>query len=173
VIVPAGSAPPLRIQSVAAVEDPPALGAELDRASQLLSQAHSRLRPRPLVPVHGAAHPSQWLVDGDGRLGLVEFDRFALGEPEFDLATFVVEAVAVGGALLAEDLELAVVDGFREVAVVVDEERLHLYLLHRRLGRVVRAAAGLRPGGPDRAAHALEDVLDELRPRLAGAPSGI
>jgi len=33
----------------------------------------------------------QWLVDGDGRLGLVDFDRYALGEPELDIATFLVE----------------------------------------------------------------------------------
>jgi hypothetical protein len=26
---------------------------------------------RPLVPVHGAPHMHQWLVDGSGRLGLL------------------------------------------------------------------------------------------------------
>jgi hypothetical protein len=152
----------------------PALGPELDRALELLAEAHAHLRPRPLVPIHGAAHLGQWLVDDTGRLGLVDFDRFALGEPEFDLATFLVEAVAAGGARArgadAERLRRAVLDGYPEVAGALDEDRLRLYLLHKRLGRVVRAAAGLRPGGPERAAQALTDVMVELR--AATRPGG-
>ena len=37
------------------------------------------------MPVHGAPHQHQWLADGQ-RLGLIDFDRFALGDPELDLA---------------------------------------------------------------------------------------
>jgi hypothetical protein len=141
----------------------PSMRAELDRASELLGRAHSCLGPRPLVPIHGAAHLGQWLVDDTGRLGLVDFDRFAWGEPEFDLATFLVEAGAAARSVPVEELRAAVLDGFRDVAGPVDDQRLQLYLMHKRLSRIVRAAAGLRPDGPDRAVRELAGVMEDLR----------
>jgi aminoglycoside phosphotransferase (APT) family kinase protein len=131
-----------------------------------LTRAHQQLRPRPLVPVHGAAHVGQWLLAETGRLGLVDFDRFARGEPEFDLATFVVEFAAASGGARTEPLQAAVVEGFREVAGAVDDQRLAVYLLHKRLARVARAAAGLRPDGEERAARELDQVETLLRPLL-------
>ena len=53
-------------------------------------------------------------------------------------------------------------DGFRSVAGEPDPERLDLYLLHKRLGRAARAAAGLGPDGEDRARR----QLGELAPAL-------
>ena len=53
---------------------------------------------------------------------------------------------------------LAVPSGLR-----IDAERLALYVAHRRLARVARLAAGLRPDGGDRAARALEEVEVVLR----------
>ena len=98
-----------------------------------------------------------------GRLGLVDFDRFAWGEPEFDLASFLVEREALAKGWPDEAFQDAVVDGFREVAGEIDEERLALYLAHRRLVRVARIAAGLRPDARERAARALEEVDVLLR----------
>jgi hypothetical protein len=141
----------------------PALTADLEHASRALSRAHERLAPRTLVPIHGAAHLGQWLVDDAGRLGLIDFDRFAMGEPEFDLATFVVELVAATGARDSADLPGAVLDGFRSVAGELDPDRMAVYLLHKRLGRAARAAAGLAPDGEERARR----QLDELAPDLA------
>ena len=135
----------------------------LQRALAVLTRVHDGLGPRPLVPVHGAAHPGQWLVDETGRLGLVDFDRFAWGEPEFDLASFLVEREALAKGRPGQEFQDAVVDGFREVAGRVDEERLALYLAHRRLARVGRIAARLRPDGGERAARALEEVEVMLR----------
>ena len=60
-------------------------------ALAVLARCHEAFQPRALVPVHGAPHMHQWLADQDGRLGLVDLDRYALGEPELDLATFLVE----------------------------------------------------------------------------------
>jgi len=129
----------------------------------VLARLHDRLGPRRLVPVHGAAHPGQWLVDETGRLGLVDFDRFAWGEPEFDLASFLVEREALDKGRTGEAFEDAAVGGFREVAGRIDAERLALYVAYRRLARVARLAAGLRPDGGDRAARALEEVEVVLR----------
>jgi hypothetical protein len=40
---------------------------------------------------------------------------------------------------------------------------LRLYLGHKRLSRVARAAAGLRPDGADRAGRELNGLVEELR----------
>jgi aminoglycoside phosphotransferase (APT) family kinase protein len=114
------------------------------------------------VPIHGAAHLGQWLVDDAGGLGLIDFDRFAMGEPEFDLATFVVELVAASGTRASVDLQAAVLDGFGSVAGEPDPARLEVYLLHKRLGRAARAAAGLAPDGEERARRQLEQLAPDL-----------
>ncbi|HEX2551414.1 MAG TPA: phosphotransferase [Nocardioidaceae bacterium] len=147
------------VRAAAAV---PALAAGLRRASDALTRAHDRLGARPLVPVHGAAHLGQWLVDDTGRLGLVDFDRFARGEPEFDLATFVVELRAASRGRPTEELETAVLDGFRAVAGEVDAQRLALYILHGQLGTVARTACALRPDAEERAAPLLEELQSPL-----------
>jgi hypothetical protein len=56
----------------------PALVDRLRAARDVLARAHDRLPARPLVPVHGAPHMHQWLVDGAGRLGLAHLDRLDL-----------------------------------------------------------------------------------------------
>ena len=147
------------VRAAAAV---PSLAAGLRRASDALTRAHERLGARPLVPVHGAAHLGQWLVDDTGRLGLVDFDRFARGEPEFDLATFVVELRTSSRGRPTEELETAVLDGFRAVAGEVDAQRLALYILHGRLGRVARKACALRPDAEERTAPRLEELQSPL-----------
>lgn len=140
----------------------PALGERLDRCLAVLAGAHDHLGDRAPVPVHGAAHLGQWLVDGGDRLGLVDFDRFACGDPEFDVATFLVELGAASGGAPTEAHRTALLGGFCEVAGRVDEERLAVYVVHKRLARVARAAAGLRPDGEERALRELEDVEAEL-----------
>lgn len=140
----------------------PALAAGLRRASDALTCAHDGLGARPLVPVHGAADPGQWLVDDTGRLGLVDFDRFAWGEPEFDLATFLVQLRTSSAGQPTEELETAVVDGFRAVAGELDARRLALYVLHKRLAKVARTACALRPDAEERAAPLLEELQTPL-----------
>jgi Ser/Thr protein kinase RdoA (MazF antagonist) len=136
----------------------PALAPGLRRAADSLTRVHERLDPRPLVPVHGAAHLGQWLVDDTGRLGLVDFDRSGWGEPEFDLATFVVALREWTKVQPTAELEAAVLDGFREVTGGFDARRFALYVLHRRLAKVCRTAASLRPDAEERAAPLLEDL---------------
>ena len=145
----------------------PALADRLRGTRDVLAQVHDRLPPRPLLPVHGAPHMHQWLIDGTGRLGLVDFDRYARGEPELDVATFLVELEsesprAAGMAELAAATEA----GFCASGVRLDPDRLALWTAHKRLAKVARTAASLRPDAEVRAGVHL-DRLD-----LAGLGAG-
>ena len=141
----------------------PTLEAELSRAAEVLERAHRRLVDRRLVPVHGTPHAKQWLVDGSGRLGLVDFDRYALGEPELDLATFLVELENETSRVVPmTGIETALVEGFAGDGCEVDLGRLALYCVHKRLVKMARTATSLRPDGDARAARRLVAVADEL-----------
>ena len=106
------------------------------------------IAPGPPRPIHGAPHPPQWLADGDA-LGLIDFDRLALGDPEADVAAFM-EAAA------AEDGGEAVAAAFARGYGPLDERRLDAYRSERRdrqgAARGKRAAPGRRraSGAPAR-----------------------
>jgi aminoglycoside phosphotransferase len=152
-----------------AVDAAPSVAPVLQRAMEVLDRAHGRLAPRDLVPTHGAAHLNQWLVDDSGRLGLVDFDRFALGEPEFDLATFLAEAAAESALRgVADEVTTHVVAGFTEVAGAPDPARLALYTLHKRVAKVARTATALRPDAEERAGREVAALADALGLFAAG-----
>jgi hypothetical protein len=146
----------------------PGLASRLEAAGAALDRVHGRLADRPLVPVHGAPHMHQWLVDGSGRLGLVDFDRYARGEPELDIATFLVELETESPrAVPMAELAAAVVDGFRSTGGELDPGRLALHTVHKRLAKVARTAAALRPDAEARATR----HLDRLTPALTALPA--
>jgi len=153
----------------------PALADRLRAAGEALARVHDRLPPRPLVPVHGAPHMHQWLVDGSGRLGLVDFDRYALGEPELDVATFLVELEtesprAVGMAELAAATEA----GFAAAGGRLDPDRLVLWTAHKRLAKVARTAAALRPDAEAKARAHLDRLdLVGLTAGPSAGPAGV
>jgi hypothetical protein len=142
----------------------PALVDELRTAGAALAHAHQQLDTRPPAPVHGAAHLGQWLAEDTERLGLVDFDRYALGDPEFDLATFLVELRAESGSLRspADELERAVLDGFRAVAGEPDARRLAVYTVHKLLARAARSASALHPRAEEQASRQLRDLRREI-----------
>lgn len=136
-----------------------------------LERAHRELVQRPLVPVHGAPHMHQWLDDG-GRLGLIDFDRFALGEPELDLATFLAELDTEAARLLPmAEIEVAAVAGFEDSGVPLDPARLALYRAHKRLAKVTRTACSLRPDGDERAARRLAALTSRRVGDRRGLPA--
>lgn len=115
-----------------------------DRVAAILALP---LEPGPPRPIHGAPHPPQWLHDGT-RFGLVDFDRFALGDPEADVATFV-EAAA------AEDDGEPVAAAFAAGYGPLKAERLAAYRARRSILKALRAATALDPYGDERAARRL------------------
>lgn len=163
---PAATAPPstqldrTRRAAKRATDRIPSLGERLSRVLADLELRHGRLRDRLLVPVHGAPHSEQWL-DGGGRLGLVDFDRFALGEPELDIATFLAELDSERSLTLPVDtIERAMVDGFESIGPALDAARLDLYRRHKRLAKITRTAWSLRPEADERAERHLSALLD-------------
>ena len=65
----------------------PSLRGEVEALLARIAALHAAAADVPLRPTHGAPHPTAWLLDGE-RLGLVDFDRLALGHPERDVAAF-------------------------------------------------------------------------------------
>ena len=106
--------------------------------------------------MHGSPDPGQWLVGVDPVPGLLDFDRFAWGAPEHDVACFLVEVEALasspGAAAAVSDGFLA---GYQSVAGQVDPDTLRRHCTMRRMGKVVRAARALRVDGDHRAGRVL------------------
>jgi len=140
----------------------PALAGPAHEIGDALAAAHRRLRPRPTVPVHGAPHMHQWLVDGD-LLALIDFDRLHRGDPELDIATLVAELETERRmATPVDGIEEAAVAGYESAGGPLDPERLRLYRLHKRLAKATRTAWALRPDGDRRAAQHLARVAGSL-----------
>jgi aminoglycoside phosphotransferase (APT) family kinase protein len=136
----------------------PSLGHRLGQVRVELERRHGALAPRPPVPIHGAPHVHQWLLDGS-QLGLIDFDRFALGDPEFDLATFVAELDterAMQQPVAA--VEAAWVEGFESIGPRMDSSLAWLYRVHKRLSKVTRTAWAIRPDAARRADQHLQTV---------------
>jgi aminoglycoside phosphotransferase (APT) family kinase protein len=132
-------------------QTPDHAGELIRRVPELRDRVHELLadppEPGPPRPLHGAPHPPQWLLDG-AALGLIDFDRLALGDPEADVATFMEAAAAEdGGGPVAE----AFARGYGQL----DPRRLDYYRRERRVAKALRAASALRPDGDERAARRL------------------
>lgn len=129
---------------------------------QQLSWLSARPPSVPLAPIHGAAHPKQWLVEG-ATLGLVDFDRLSWGEPELDLATFVTAIEFEEGPQRAEELLAQAVRGFEAVARPMDLKRLAAYRLHKHVAKAYRAAVALHAQGDGKVMRILEETERRFR----------
>jgi hypothetical protein len=137
----------------------PDLAVEVGARLRRLSDSATDLPGPRRVPIHGSPHEHQWLMDGDGQLGLVDFDRWGYGEPELDAATFLGELyfernlrVDIG------EIEEAMIEGFRDGGVPLDDRVLDWYLSHKLLTKVVRTTTALRIDGDERAWRHLATV---------------
>lgn len=119
-----------------------------------LVRRHAALPARHmLVPIHGSPHLHQWLIDGT-RLGLIDFDRFAPGEPQFDMATFSAELDTVRRMQTPVAVfEAAPVEGFESSGMRLDARRLKRYRIDKHIATMRRRARALRPDAAARAAR--------------------
>ncbi len=140
----------------------PALTATIDRVMAELAERHRATGPAARWPVHGSPHARQWLDDGE-TLGLVDFDRFATGDPELDLATYLGELDFERQlAQPVPELAAALYDGFESTGPRLDRNLLGAYRAHKRLAKVARTAKAIRPDGDDRAMRHLRRVVASL-----------
>lgn len=141
----------------------PALAARAASLVCTLAAIHARRPARPRA-IHGAPHMNQWL-DLSGRLGLVDFDRFSLGDPELDVCTFLGELDFEDGLTHGIDvIAEAFIRGYEETAGPLDPALLQAYRSHKRLAKALRSARALRVDGDiraDRHLRAASDALDE------------
>lgn len=143
----------------------PACAGVVARVLRGVAAIHAAAPRREHVPIHGGMHPHQWL-DDEGRLGLVDFDGLAVGEPELDVANFLAEIDFERSAVVAtETLCDAFTRGFESVGGPVDGRLVAAYRAEKRLAKALRSARALRPDGDvaavrhaSRAASALAEV---------------
>ncbi len=141
----------------------PGLAARATSLVATLADIHARRPARPRA-IHGAPHMNQWL-DLSGRLGLVDFDRFSLGDPELDVCTFLGELDFEDGLThRIEAIADAFISGYEETAGPLDATLLQAYRSHKRLAKALRSARALRADGDrraDRHLRAASEALDE------------
>lgn len=120
-----------------------------------LATIHARLGGRMLRPIHGAPHMHQWLADGE-RLGLVDFDRYCLGDPELDAATFVAEIDCENPATTPREiLSSAFLRGYADMAGPLEPHLLAAYRAHKRLAKAEKTARKPIVDAAERAARHL------------------
>lgn len=127
-----------------------------------LERSNAELTPAPLRPIHGSPHPNQWLVAGPD-LGLVDFDRLSLGDPELDVATFSGE-VDFESVDTRDEVNASFEQGYRQHHGDLDRKRLDLYRAHKHLAKVHRTVSAIRVDGDVRATAHLKTATEALLP---------
>lgn len=137
----------------------PRLAATVDTVLHELASAYADVRVRESRPIHGSLSRTQWIV-GTARLGLIDFDKLAFGDPEFDVAAFLTELDY--DHLQAQQIGAAFLSSYEAVAGPLDRRLLGLYAAHERLEKAVKAARAVRPDGDARAESHLQTALADF-----------
>lgn len=138
----------------------PALRDRIQLFLAALERLHHELVEATSRPIHGSPHPDQWLTSGQS-LGLVDFDRLSLGDPELDVATFTTE-VELEAIDNRADVAASFQNGYRERYGPLDFRRLVAYRAHKRFAKVHRTAKAIRVDGDERAAVQLEAAVEAI-----------
>jgi hypothetical protein len=102
-------------------------------------------------PLHGAPHAHQWLDCGES-LGLVDFDRICLGDPELDAATFIAEMDFEDRKTVpVDELNGAFLEAYQHTAGKLNLYLLQAYRAHKRLAKALKAARALHVNGDRKA----------------------
>ena len=140
----------------------PSLATKVESLLEKVAKIHREFRNRPLYPIHGAPHVHQWLVDGEN-LGLVDFDRYSLGEPEVDVATFISEVDFENPKKMpVQEINVSFQNGYESIAGTLEPKLLKAYRAHKRLAKALKAAKAIRVDSDLRAKRILQRSLDCL-----------
>ncbi len=126
----------------------PDLSQSLTNLLQTLHVLHSQHSDKSnFKPLHGAPHAHQWLDCGD-HLGLVDFDRICIGDPELDAATFIAEMDFENRKTVpVDELNGTFLDAYQQTAGKLNLPLLQAYRSHKRLAKALKAARSLRING--------------------------
>ena len=103
------------------------------------------------------------LLLGTVQDSLVDFDRFSLGDPELDVATFISEMDFENPKRVpVEDINRAFRNGYETIAGPLDSRLLNAYRAHKRLAKALKAARAVRPDYERRPERNLRRALECL-----------
>ena len=123
----------------------PHLQADVEILLNHLQLAHARWNGQELVPLHTDLHPEQWLVSDSG-LGLVDFDRMACGDREYDVASFLTElAFKDKGRGRFVEVQKAFIHGYESMAIALNPALIDIYCAHKWLAKALRATSKIHP----------------------------
>lgn len=140
----------------------PDLANQLNDIVAALEKNHRSTPQQLFKPLHGAPHPHQWL-SSQQRLGLVDFDRICLGDPELDAATFITEIdfEDIKKVPVAEIID-AFLDGYQSVAGSLNHRLLQTYRCHKRLAKALKALRSINIKGDQKARRHVEYAAQAL-----------
>jgi len=140
----------------------PDLSDSLTRLLDHLSTIHQQSSQEDLFPIHGTPHAHQWLDDG-AQLGLVDFDRFSLGDRENDAATFLTELEFEGWIQpWVAQIKKAFLSGYESVAGSLSPLLLSAYGAHKCLAKAYKVSRSVRSDGELRARRYLRKADQAL-----------
>jgi hypothetical protein len=142
------------------------MASRVDAILDKLEQVHATSESRSL-PIHGDLDARQWISDGC-RLGLTDFDDFALGDPELDAATFLAELEFENAPNHhIKQLSNAFLTGYESAAGHLNRTVIAAYVAHKRIYKALRLARALQPDGDVQAervlAHASEALFHDIK----------
>jgi hypothetical protein len=141
----------------------PDLSGEATAIVDRLAATHDRFPSHQPRPLHGAPHPDQWLDTGLEAC-LIDFDRFAYGDPEMDAGILLADLDALNGPDVApERLSAGFLEGYRRAGIPLREPLIHAYRVHQQLAKALRAAQSIRPDGDRRAMAAAARAAESSR----------
>ena len=107
-------------------------------------------------PIHGAPHLQQWLYDGSD-FALVDFDRFSLGPPELDAATFIGELdFEPMDDALRNQLCASFLNAYEQAVGVLDRKLVALYRAHKHVAKAMKTSLAIRKDRITKARRILE-----------------
>ncbi len=133
---------------------------------QLLQTKKSIADQVQLKPIHGAPHMHQWLRTPDGNLGLVDFDRFSVGAPELDVATFIAEMDYENQTVIPkEKINSSFIGGYKTVIEDLSPDVVQIYRAHKHIAKTSKCAMALRTDNKKRTIDRLQrakKILQEI-----------